>query len=164
MTDDLKKLWAKINDFELDSHDSSFTFTDRIARENGWTIEYSIRSINEYKKFIFLMCISNHPLTPSDQVDQVWHLHLLYTKSYWEDFCKATLGKQIHHGPTKGGQQEKDKYSNWYEKTIELYTSVFNKTPPQDIWPKSEVRFKEINFIRVNANRNWIIKKPLRFK
>jgi hypothetical protein len=104
-----KTLWDKLEEFQLDDFDSTFTFTDRLCRENGWKYEYAVRVINEYKKFIFLICISDHPLTPSDQVDQVWHLHLLYTRSYWTDFCKNTLGREIHHGPTKGGKNEKEK-------------------------------------------------------
>lgn len=46
-------LWRKIQDFEIDDINSSFTFTDRLARENGWTTEFSLRTIEEYKKFIF---------------------------------------------------------------------------------------------------------------
>ena len=80
MNDQQLQLWNEIKRFELDDPEISLSFTDRLARENGWTIDYSIRTIVEYKKFMFLMTIANHPLTPSDQVDQVWHLHLLYTQ------------------------------------------------------------------------------------
>lgn len=160
MNQEQLKLWNDIKSFELDEPEVSLSFTDRLARENGWTIEYSIRTILEYKKFIFLLTISKHPLTPSDQVDQVWHLHLLYTQSYWEDFCENIIKRKIHHGPTKGGEIEKTKFTNWYEKTKELYLDVFNTETPKDIWPSSEIRFTEINFKRVNKKRNWIIKKP----
>ncbi len=161
MTSEQELLWNKIHSFELDDPSNSLTFTDRLARENGWTIEYSLRTIEEYKKFMFLLCIANHPLTPSDQVDQVWHLHLLYTHSYWIEFCKDTLNKQIHHGPTKGGSNENSKFTDWYEKTKQLYKTIFVQTPPVDIWLPSEIRFSETNFQRVNLDRNWIIKKPL---
>ncbi|MFM9988013.1 glycine-rich domain-containing protein [Flavobacterium sp.] len=159
MTDNQLKLWNAIKRFELDEPEVSLNFTDRLARENGWTIEYSLRAIVEYKKFIFLLTISNHPLTPSDQVDQVWHLHLLYTQSYWEDLCENVLKRKIHHGPTKGGDNEKDKFTDWYEKTKALYLETFKAVAPKDIWPTSEIRFSEIEFQRVNVKRNWIIKK-----
>jgi hypothetical protein len=160
MTTDQQTLWDKIKDFELDEPTSSLTFTNRLARENGWKIEYSIRAVHEYKKFIFMLCIADHSLTPSDQVDQVWHLHLLYTHSYWVDFCKNTLDKQIHHGPTKGGKEEGEKYNDLYEKTLQLYKALFKRNAPDDIWPSKEIRFGEVNFQRVNLDRNWIIKKP----
>lgn len=159
MTEEQVLLWHKIRSFDFDDSDSTFTFTDRLARENGWTFSYSVRTIEEYKKFIFLLCNSNKQLTPSDQVDQVWHLHLLYTKSYWKELCEKTIQREIDHGPTKGGQKEKEKYNNLYEDTKKTYREIFQSEPPIDIWPTSKVRFKEINFIRVNAHKYWIIPK-----
>jgi len=75
-------LWNRIRRFELDDPAAAFSFTDRLARENGWPLEYALRATLEYRKFMFLLCLTEHPLTPSDQVDPVWHLHLLYTRSY----------------------------------------------------------------------------------
>jgi hypothetical protein len=154
------QLWEKIKRFELDDPMSAYSFSDRLARENNWSVDYALDVIYEYKKFIFLQCIASHPLTPSDQVDQAWHLHLLYTRSYWIDLCENTLGKQIHHGPTKGGSSEQSKFENWYEKTQALYSSVFNENPPENIWPSSEKRFSDIHFSRVNIRSNWVISKP----
>lgn len=153
-------IWDKIKSFELDDPEASLAFTDRLARENGWTLDFSVQAIEEYKKFITLLCIATHPLTPSDQIDQVWHLHLLYTESYWIDFCQNTIGRQIHHGPTKGGKHEGDKFTDWYEKTKQLYETVFSSKPPEAFWPSSKIRFSDIVFQRINLKRNWILKKP----
>ncbi|MCB0430325.1 MAG: hypothetical protein H6585_01580 [Flavobacteriales bacterium] len=160
MTEEQTRLWTRIHAFEIDDDTSEFTFTDRLARENGWPLEYAIRTTEEYKKFIFLLCITDHPLTPSDQVDQAWHLHLIYTRSYWIDMCKNLLGRDIHHGPTKGGQAEKDKYNDWYAETKKRYAEVFKDEAPEDIWPSSKIRFGELNFTRVNRHRNWVLPKP----
>lgn len=154
------KLWQKIRNFRIDDPEAAFTFTDRLARENDWSLEYAHRAVHEYKKFMFLICLAPHPLTPSDQVDQVWHLHLLYTQSYWQDFCQSILGKDIHHGPTRGGRTEKGKYSDLYALTKKLYQEVFDLRPPEDIWPEASIRFGEINFTRVNRHRNWVLTKP----
>jgi hypothetical protein len=159
MTEEQQSIWNKIKGFELDDPTSSLMFSDRLSRENGWTVDYTLRCIFEYKRFMFLIFISKHPLTPSDQIDQVWHLHLLYTQSYWIDFCKECINKEIHHGPTKGGKNEGDKFTDWYLKTKELYTSTFNEQPPVDIWPSSKIRFRDINFQRVNLDKVWLIKK-----
>ncbi|WP_046758839.1 glycine-rich domain-containing protein [Kordia jejudonensis] len=161
MTEAQKLLWDKIRSFEIDDVDSSFTFTDRLARENDWTLEYSIRTVLEYKKFLFLIAISDFPQTPSDQIDQVWHLHLLYTQSYWIDFCQNTINKQIHHGPTKGAE-EKMLFKEQYMRTLAFYESIFLKKPPKDIWVDVETRFKEIHFTRINRRKYWILPK-LRF-
>lgn len=161
MTAQSSRLWDRLREFELDDTNSQLTFTDRLVRENGWTHEFAVRAILEYKKFIFLIAVSNQPLTPSDEVDQVWHLHLLYTHSYWEEMCGSLLNMQIHHGPTKGGQNESSKFTDWYLRTIELYQDYFGSAPPVDIWPPKEQRFKNVNFRRVNMGTHWLIKKPL---
>ena len=152
------ELWNRIEDFEIDDPESSFSFSDRLARENDWSIEYCLRAILEYKKFIFLICISPEPLTPSDEIDQVWHLHLLYTQSYWIDLCENTIYRQIHHGPTKG-KEEQTRFKDQYQYTLDLYSEKFKVSPPNDIWPKSEKRFKSIHFSRVNRQKNWVIPK-----
>lgn len=156
------QLWLRIKNFELDDQDSQLTFTDRLAKENGWTYEFSIRAIVEYKKFIYLICVSEQPITPSDEVDQVWHLHLIYTRSYWKEFCGKTLNREVHHGPTKGGSLEKEKYNDSYNKAFEMYREVFREEPPADIWPDQKSRFTRINFKRICLDENWVIKKPFR--
>ena len=162
MTSDQQIYWDKIEHFELDDPDAALTFSERLARENGWSMQYTLRCIQEYKRFIFLICVIDHPLTPSDEIDQVWHLHLLYTQSYWIDFCQHTLGKQIHHGPTKGGEKEQNKITDWYAKTKESYKRLFDEDTPDDIWPDSTIRFSTINFQRINTDQYWLIKKPFK--
>lgn len=160
MTEEQNMLWKKIKAFELDDGASDLTFTDRLVRENGWRYEFAVRTIEEYKRFILLVCISDHSLTPSDAVDQVWHLHLIYTHSYWNDFCAAVLKREIHHGPTKGGSHEKLKYKDLYSNTLELYKTIFSQNPPTDIWPNPTLRFARNKFQRVDLTKNWMIKKP----
>ena len=160
MRTDAQELWKRIKEFEIGDPNAEFSFADRLARENSWTLGYSLRVILEYKKFMFLICVADHPLTPSDQVDQVWHLHLIYTDSYWREFCGNVLGKNVQHGPTKGGVSEKSKFNDWYKATKELYKSIFETNPPADIWPGSEVRFGQIRFARVNLHTHWVIPKP----
>ncbi len=159
MTDAQAALWQKIENFALDDPDAIFSFTDRLARENGWSLSYSLRAVAEYKRFIFLICVSGQSLTPSDQVDQVWHLHLLYTQSYWIDMCQNLLQRQVHHGPTRGGQRERNKYNNAYEGTLAQYRFFFNEEPPADLWPDSATRFRDIHFQRVNIRKHWVIRK-----
>ena len=155
------ELYQRIQAFSLDAADAHLPFSKRLARDNGWTIEYSKRVIDEYKKFIFLAVVVNHSVTPSDQVDQVWHLHLVYTHSYWEEFCPKVLQMPLHHGPTQGGSRERCKFDEWYNKTLASYQEFFQKSPPIDIWHPSHIRFgRDIHFVRVNTQENWILPKP----
>lgn len=153
-------LWKKIASFRLNHDSSSFQFSHRLARENGWTISYSEKVILEYKKFIFLCCVSQTGVTPSDQVDQAWHLHLTYTQSYWTDLCQNTLAKEIHHTPTKGGHAEGKKFDELYTATLQLYKDKFNTAPLKAIWPDNKKRFSDIHFQRVNLKNYWLLRKP----
>jgi len=154
------KLWQSIDNFQLDDKNSEFTFTQRLARDNRWSVEFSRRVISEYKKFIYLCCVGYGEITPSDAVDQAWHLHLTYTKSYWIDLCRDTLGKQIHHNPTAGGVQEKEKYSGCYDSILTVYEKEFSEKAPGDIWPTNEERFGNIDYKRINLSEFWLVKKP----
>lgn len=153
-------LWQKLTEFKLDDPSSDFNFSTRLARDNKWTLAYSLKVIQEYKKFLYLCCSGYGQITPSDAVDQAWHLHLTFTKSYWTDLCKKTLQKEVHHNPTKGGSLEKEKYASCYDTILVAYKTEFGANPPKDIWPDNESRFSNINFKRINLSEYWLIKKP----
>ncbi len=145
-------LLDRIMRHDLDRTDVSLPFSRRLARENGWTDDYAARVIKEYKKFVYLTCISpREELTPSDEVDQAWHLHLVYSRDYWGEFCPRVLGKELHHGPTEGGPVEAQKFERNYLRTLELYHRIFGEKPPSDIWPPPSIRFAAPEkFRRVN--------------
>jgi hypothetical protein len=133
-----QELWEKIQIFQLDDPTSAFPFSKKLAKENSWTTVFTNRAIEEYKKFIFLCCISPTGASPSAVVDEVWHMHLTYTDNYWNEFCKKTLLKEIHHQPSKGGNTENEKHINWYDETLKLYEKQFHSKPPADIWPVTQ--------------------------
>jgi len=147
---------------EIGPQDVPLTFTARLARDNGWTHTFAARVVSEYKRFLFLAKFAGHPVTPPDHVDQAWHLHLVYTESYWKELCAEILEMELHHGPTKGGKTEGEKFLNWYEKTLESYRRLFGECPPADIWPDSETRFRNVSaFRRVNSAECIIVPKRM---
>ncbi|MDB9392986.1 TIGR04222 domain-containing membrane protein [Microcystis aeruginosa] len=155
------ELYKRIQAFALDRPDSQLSFSQRLAKDNGWSLGYTQRVIEEYKKFIFLAVAAGHPVTPSDQIDQVWHLHLTYTRLYWQEFCPKILQTTLHHEPTRGGSSEQLKFGSWYSKTLESYEQFFGHIPPIDIWPKPKDRFgRDLHFIRINTQQSWVLSKP----
>ncbi|AFY73681.1 hypothetical protein Syn7502_01625 [Synechococcus sp. PCC 7502] len=154
------KLYERIQAFSLDKPDVQLSFSKRLARDNGWSLQYARQAIEEYKKFAFLAIASGHPVTPSDQVDQVWHLHLTYTRSYWEEFCSQVLQTSLHHDPTLGGEAENQKFDDWYSRTLESYERFFGVKPPAEIWSAPKDRFgRDLYFVRINTQQNWILSK-----
>ncbi len=154
------QLLDKIMKFSLDNPEAKFSFSDRLCRENGWSVDYANKVINEYKKFIYMSVITGKSLTPSDEVDQAWHLHLIYSHSYWVDFCQNTLdGFKLHHGPTKGGNLEAKRYNEQYLYTLEVYNTLFGIQPPSDVWPSVEKRFQPMEFKRIDLRKNFVLNK-----
>ncbi len=153
-----KLLWEKINNFPLDEPGIKLPFSKKLAREQGWSEAFTRQAVQEYKRFIYLCCISPTGASPSGIVDKVWHQHLLYTQNYWELFCEKTLGRKIHHFPSGGGMAEKRKHAAWQEDTLQLYRQCFGEDPPEAIWlNKSPIIFSSL-FMRFNLfPRRWLI-------
>jgi hypothetical protein len=75
-------VWEELSHYDIGPGDAEQTFAARLARENGWRPAQAARVIEEYRRFCFLAVTAGHPVTPSDAVDQAWHLHLTYTRDY----------------------------------------------------------------------------------
>ena len=154
-------LRERVEAFALDEAGVALPFTSRLAREQGWSHAYAGRVVTEYKRFVVLAMEAEHPVTPSEEVDQAWHLHLVYTRSYWQGLCREVLGRDLHHEPTNGGGAETAKFIDWYARTLESYRKLFGEEPPDDIWPAPERRFAESPKARwVDATKFWLLPKP----
>lgn len=152
---------AEVMAFELDESGAPFTFTQRLAKENIWPLTFAVRVADEYKKFMFLAAAAGHAVSPSPIVDQAWHLHLAYTRSYWDDLCEKILHRKIHHIPTTGRADESAKFGGWYENTLASYRTLIGAEPPGDIWPDD--KNKPVNapdFRWIDIRRHWIFPKP----
>ena len=161
MNAEQKALWRKIETTPLINADEDQLFQRKLAVQNGWSRDFTARCVSEYRKFVFLASASGHPVSPPDFVDQVWHLHLTYTRAYWKVFCPEVLGKPLHHCPSKGGAAEAQKFEDWYERSLQSYRSFFG-AEPVDIWPAPSDKVAEDRALhqRVDARRYWIFPKP----
>ncbi|HTF02425.1 MAG TPA: hypothetical protein VK826_00305 [Bacteroidia bacterium] len=70
-------------------------------------------------------------VSPSSVIDQVWHLHLIYTKSY-DTLCEL-IGKKVQHIPATHNPEEGNRYVDARQRTHDIYQHEFG-TPPADIW------------------------------
>ncbi len=152
--------WQRLAQWSLDDPQSALPFSVRLANENGWSSAFTRRTIEEYKRFAFLSVVAGHVICPSEEVDQVWHMHLTFTVSYWNDLCGQILKRPLHHAPTKGGHAEHAKHVELYEQTLASYRHWFGEEPPTDIWPVSERRFANDDMQRVSRRDYWIVPNP----
>ncbi len=143
-------LWEKLRGLSFDRGSGPNTFAARLASEQGWSAEFTGRVIEEYRRFLLLFALEqrrekaplgsseNAPavrIVPSAVVDKVWHLHLLYTQSYWGTLCQDILGASLHHQPADGSPGEAGTLDEVYRANMEAYRTTFGELAPGDIWP-----------------------------
>lgn len=146
-----KELWIRIRDYQfsdmvhpnLEEKISAFfnrkspmlfAFADKISRKHKWKRNFSVRAIHEYKKFTYLAVLSQFQVTPSKVIDIVWHEHILFSRGY-RSFCTGVLRYELDHHPELFPMEElTDRYSQQFNKTLNLYRKEFGEEPPSDIW------------------------------
>lgn len=129
-------LFKKITDLPLDQGKTR-GFSSQLRQDYGWSRHYTQRAIEEYRRFLWIAATSGQEVTPSKVVDQIWHLHILHTRSYYDDLCRDMLGYVLHHNPGDGSAAD-ERFPENYRATLALYEAAFGP-PPADIWPRPHV-------------------------
>ncbi|MCE2838867.1 MAG: hypothetical protein LW834_18260, partial [Cyanobium sp. 49614_E6] len=135
LTDQQQDLYLRLQNYCFDAPGGAITFAAKLACEQGWSAAKSERVLGEYRRFLFLAIAAGHPVSPSKAVDQAWHQHLLDTRSYWQEFCPRVLGQPLHHTPSRGGEEERQRLGECYRRTLASYRAFFGEAPPADLWP-----------------------------
>lgn len=151
----MQELLNRIESFDIDGGPCASTFAMRLAMEQGWSEEFAERVITEYKRFLYLG-VTQGPVTPSEAIDEAWHLHMIYTESYWTRLCGEVLGKPFHHHPSKGGTAEDTKHRNQFSETRRKYVEAFGAEPPADIWGPLPAK---ATIPTIDTNTHWIVER-----
>ncbi len=146
-----KQLWLRLKNYHFDElvpsqlkdhvraifggpDASTQAFASKLSRKLGWTHEFALRAIEEYRKFVYLGVASDFVVTPPKIIDQVWHEHLLFSRPYRE-FCRDVLERDFDHNPELVPSDEQtEAFHSQYAATLEFYRDEFNVMPPADIW------------------------------
>jgi hypothetical protein len=153
-TSDLRTLWDRIERHAFEQEDA-LDFVRRLAREHRWTLDFSRRAILEYRRFCFLAVTGSAPVTPSEEVDEVWHLHLTYSRDYWENWCASVLRKPLHHDPTRGGSAEQARFRLQYAATLARYEQFFGPSAAE-LWPSTRDRFRPTPRFHTLDAHGWL--------
>lgn len=155
----LRDLVDRIETHPFDPGDP-LSFTRRLARDHGWTLPFAQGAVREYGRFCFLAAATPGPVTPSEEVDEVWHLHLTYSRDYWTVWCRDVLRSDLHHDPTKGGPAEQRRFRTQYARTLAAYEAFFGPPPPR-FWPATHHRFGAFPRFRVlDTHRSVMLPRP----
>ena len=89
----------------------------------------------EYRRFLILC--QKYPdakLSPTRNMDKIWHEHILDTKNYFKD-CESIFGKYLHHRPYFGpysGDTVWNEMDTSHDLLYELYLAEFGEKPKED--------------------------------
>lgn len=72
---------------------------DRMIIKHGWSEEKTDDAIAAYRKFLYLTQVFEESLSPTSEIDEIWHEHILHTNKYAID-CHKTFGRFLDHFPT----------------------------------------------------------------
>jgi len=93
----------------------------------GWTEEKTQVAIARYKMFLLLHFLFPHiSLVPTQEIDEVWHTHiLLNTRQYFQD-CQHLFGDILHHySPAEVDKAERQHQETAFSVTLNLFEEVF---------------------------------------
>ncbi|MCC2656088.1 MAG: hypothetical protein K0Q76_1196 [Panacagrimonas sp.] len=125
-----------------------------------WTRAHAEAAVEEYRRFCFLAATGDPGVSPSAEVDEVWHLHLQHTRDYWDRFCPQVLRMNLHHEPG-GRSRDRDRvFRVQYAETLAHYQQVFGP-PPEAFWPGTVRRFDAPpRFRAIDTQHSWILRRP----
>ena len=89
----------------IEAYDLWFV-TERIAKE-GSIAEHRIEAaVTEFRRYMALIALGCEDLgMHSEEVDEVWHSFILFTREYSE-FCTRACGQMIHHRPNTSARPQ----------------------------------------------------------
>ena len=87
-----RNLWDKVQSINLD------LIIDRMIIKHSWTEEKTSKAVKDYRHFLYISQLGEQAITPTGDVDDIWHEHILHTNKYAID-CEKSFGKFLHHFP-----------------------------------------------------------------
>ena len=97
------------------------------ASEEKWSFEQTKQALNHYSMFLWLINFyPDRKLVPTQEIDRVWHYHILDTMKYAED-CEMLFGRFIHHFPYFGerGTIDRENLQKAFEQTQVIFEEHF---------------------------------------
>ena len=126
-------LWGRLSAFEFDDIGATAPYSTKLAVAEQWTDAFTAQVIEEYRKFLYLIQVTDAPLVPPLAVLRAWQMHLTFSRNYWDRLCADVLGRPLHYDPIQNNDDLLG-YRIRYEDARRLYEREFGTPPPGEIW------------------------------
>lgn len=153
-TSEARQRWSAIQSWLSDDSLLRRRFLQQLAEKTGWSPAKLEQGIEEYRRFCLLAVVLDAHVVPGPAIDEIWHLHLTYTREYWDDFCPNRLGLKLHHQPSLGRPGEGAALRHGYAETLHAYAALFG-SPPEAWWPALRASPRR-RFFWPDLRRRWL--------
>ena len=123
LSQDIQLFRQKLKQLDL----KSIAYQLMHSSDEKWTFEQTNQAIDRYSMFLCLIYLyPNRKLVPTQEIDRVWHHHILDTMKYAQD-CEMLFGRFIHHFPYFGkrGKADRDNLYTAFAETERLFQEHF---------------------------------------
>lgn len=93
-----------------------------------WPQDKVERAVLRYRRFLALTAKHGGPMAPTRDIDEVWHLHMLAPRAYYND-CLRLFGEVLDHDGGFGkGDGEVPLLQATFERTATLWAEEYGET------------------------------------
>lgn len=114
---------------KLNSLDFSHVAQKLMSNEHGvgWDLQQTITAIRRYKMFLYVHSLfPKNELVPTQEIDIVWHAHILCDTAKYMDDCLYLYGYILHHQANNPLIEENTQLEeNAFAVTQSLFQEVF---------------------------------------
>ncbi|MFD1795651.1 hypothetical protein FQV27_04265 [Paracoccus aurantiacus] len=128
------ELWQQLQSEPItlsDGSDLGVVLTDRYHISPQRTAAL----LTEYRRFLYLVSLSDGVLAPSTMVDQLWHLHLA-DDAAWRTYSRKFFGRELRHIPGRPAPENDPAYLS----TLRMIREEFDVSPDPEFWPDPSSR------------------------
>lgn len=135
---------------------------NKMVSHQDWTLEEALEAAKQYRNWLILTVkYDNQQLPPSEEIDEVWHNHILDTQKYRAD-CERIFGGFRDHYPYFGIDDKStlSDLDDAFAQTNALYAKEFGE-------PIYEVRIRPLKRLKEHLSRGcrWLLSSnPTAFK
>ncbi len=98
----------------------------RLCAENEWVPKDCDLVEIRYKRFLFLSVVMNGEAVPVEDVDKMWHMHILSDTEGYMCECKKAVGYVLHH-------------------RVDLSIEIKQETPDHKVrFQRTKIKYEEI--------------------
>lgn len=122
-------------DFCVHQIDPENRLYEQLLRK-GWSQRRAKLALHAYTKFFALKVKESDydatKLSPTDEIDIVWHAHILDTL-YYADCCHRLVGgRMVHHDPVGSFELSQEQRKIRARNTLVAYKEFYGREPPED--------------------------------